>query len=96
MPDEIIEKGVKRGYGSANLNDEFDGTTRCPARDGEKRCSAVLTFERKSLAELKARGGEIVSCSNPDGMEPHQVLVFTGHREGQDFPFAQATYLEEK
>ncbi|MBI2050549.1 MAG: hypothetical protein HYT31_01970 [Parcubacteria group bacterium] len=86
-------KGFQRGYGSAPLAEDFSGTTRCPAADHGKQCSAVLTFRIKSLGELREGSGETQACANPDGLENHRVLIFTGKRDGQEFPFVQAIFM---
>ncbi len=91
--DTNVPKGVERGYGSASLPEDFSGAVRCPAADSGKRCSAILTFRIKNLDELRESQGEIQKCTNPDGLDDHRVLIFTGKRDGQEFPFVQATYM---
>ena len=86
-------KRFQRGYGSASLAEDFSGTTRCPAIDTGKQCSAILTFGIKSLGELRESSGETQACANPDGLEEHRVFIFTGKRDGQEFSFVQATFM---
>jgi len=86
-------KRFQRGYGSAPLAEDFSGVVRCPAADKGKQCSATLTFRINSLGELSESPGETQTCANPDGLEDHRVLIFTGKRDGQEFPFVQATFM---
>lgn len=86
-------KRFARGYGSAPLADDFSGVVRCPAADKGKRCSVTLAFRITSLGELRESRGEIQACANPDGLDDHRVIIFTGKRDGQEFPFVQATHM---
>ena len=96
--DQTMEttKKLERGYGSTSLDRDFIGMIPCPAKDGCKKCSAMLTFQIKSLEELStSNSGEIQKCSNPDGLDEHRVLIFMGKNDGNEFPFAQATHMTE-
>lgn len=86
-------KRFTRGYGSAPLANDFSGVVRCPATDKGARCSATITFRIKSLEELRGSRGEIQACTNPEGLDDHRVLIFTGKRDDQEFPFVQATHM---
>lgn len=88
-------KGFERGYGSVPLDEGFAGDVRCPATDSGRQCSATLAFQIKSLGELRESRGEIeiLKCANPNGLDDHCVIIFTGKRDGQEFPFVQATHM---
>lgn len=83
-------KEFECGYGHVYLDDKFSGEVCCPATEGEERCRALLTFKIKSLIELSGSSGEIQQCTNPDSLEEHRVLIFTGKQDDKEFPFAQA------
>lgn len=97
-PDQTTNepKRVERGYGSAPLAENYSGVTRCPAIDQEKRCSAIFSFQIESLDELRESRSEIQECPNPDGLDNHRVIIFMGKRDGQEFPFIQATHMCHK
>lgn len=95
-PTSATTERPRRGYGSSSLQDDFSGALRCPATEKGRQCSAVLTFKIKTLDELRDSAGEIQECPNPNGLAGHHVVIFTGKRDGNEFPFAQATYETDR